>query len=87
MTIIDFYKKLSSLLTDTREKFISQEEAETKLNNLLEEANANSLGVHINKNVLDPIFLMRFDDERSFRQDDDYDYNDSDFSFNGDSSF
>jgi hypothetical protein len=89
MTIIDFYKKLSTLLTDTREKFLSQEQAETKLDLLLEEANKNGLDVQVSKNVLDPIFLMRLDDERSFRQEDDdyYDYNDSDFSLGGDSSF
>lgn len=71
MTIVDFYKKLSRLLTDTREKFLSQSGAEKQLQQLLEEAQNNGLQVKINKNILDPIVLMRLDDEKSFSEEDD----------------
>jgi len=38
MTIIDFYKKLSKILTDCRENFTSRKEAQTRLDFILEEA-------------------------------------------------
>jgi len=81
MTIIDFYKQLSTLLTDTREKFLSQSQAEKKLEKLIEQAQASKLNVSISKDILDPVRLMRLDDEKSFREeDDDYDL-DSSFDF------
>jgi hypothetical protein len=85
MTIIDFYKKLSRILTDTREEFLSQNEGKKKLQKLLEEAENNNLQVKINPDILDPVNLMRLDDENSFRPED-TDYDD-DYSFGSDSSF
>jgi len=86
MTIIDFYKDLSKLLTDRRQNFITKSQAEKKLEDLLELANKNKLDIKVNLNILDPFNLMRLDDEKSFKEDDDYD--DSDFSsYNDDSSF
>ena len=85
MTIIDFYKKLSKILTDTREEFLSRAEGESKLEKLLEEAETHGLQIKINPQILDPINLMRLDDENSFRaEDDDYD---DEYSFGSDSSF
>ena len=77
MTILDFYKNLSKILTDTREGFLSQKQGQTKLNLLLEEAKSSNLQVNINPQILDPINLMRLDDEKSFTSNDD----DDDFSY------
>jgi hypothetical protein len=87
MTIIDFYKKLSKILTDCRENFTSRKEAQKRLDFILEEAKKNKLDVNINPEILDPINLMRLDDEKSFREESDDDYGfDSDFSY-GNSSY
>ena len=87
MTILDFYKQLSKILTDTREHFISQDDGERKLDKLLDEANKHGIDVKISKEILDPINLMRLDDENSFKPEEDDDYG-SDFSFGrGDSSY
>ena len=74
MTIIEFYKSLSVLLTDTRENFLSQNQAKKKLDGLLEKAKDSGLQVNISENILDPINLMRLDDENSFREDLEDDY-------------
>ena len=82
MTIIDFYKKLSQILTDCRENFTSRKEAQKRLDSILEEAKKNKLDVNINPEILDPINLMRLDDEKSLTESSDYDYGyDSDFSY------
>ena len=83
MTIIDFYKSLSKLLTDTREDFITKSQAEKKLEELLQDATKNKLDVKIDPNILDSTNLMRLDDEKSFRsEDDDYGFeSDSDSSY------
>jgi hypothetical protein len=83
MTIIDFYKSLSKLLTDTRENFITKSQAEKRLEELLEDAIKNKLDVKIDPNILDSTNLMRLDDEKSFRsEDDDYGFeSDSDSSY------
>jgi hypothetical protein len=82
MTIIDFYKKLSQILTDCREDFISRKEAQKRLDSILEEAKKSNLDVNINTEILDPINLMRLDDEKSFTESSDDDYGfDSDFSY------
>jgi len=82
MTIIEFYKSLSVLLTDTRENFLSQNQAKKKLNGLLEKAKDSGLQVNISENILEPINLMRLDDENSFREDSEDDYGlDSSYEF------
>ena len=86
MTIIDFYKKLSNLLTDTRENFLTKSQAEKRLEELLEDAIKNKLDVKINPNILDSTNLMRLDDEKSFAQEDDDLYSDDDFSYGDGSS-
>ena len=87
MTIINFYKQLSKLLTDTREDFITKSQAEKKLEELLQDAIKNKLDVKIDPNILDSTNLMRLDDEKSFRsEDDDYGF-DSDFSYGDGSSY
>ena len=82
MTIIDFYKKLSKLLTDARENFISHNQAKQRLQQLIETSQDYGLDVNINSEILGPIFLMRLDDEESFteRDDEDEDY-ETDYGF------
>lgn len=70
MTVIDFYKQLSKLLTDARERFLSKEEAQKKLETLLEKAQESNLDVKVSPNILDETFLMKLDDERSFTEPD-----------------
>jgi hypothetical protein len=87
MTIIDFYKKLSKILTDTREEFLSRSDAQRKLDWLMDEAQKNDLKVKISNEILDPVFLMRLDDENSFRSPEEDDYSDVDYSYGDDGSF
>ena len=82
MTIIDFYKSLSTLLTDSRENFLSKSQSEKKLEDLLEEAKKNKLDVNIDPKILDQVNLMRLDDENSYRPEDN-----DDFSSDDDSSY
>ena len=56
MTIIDFYKKLSKILTDTREEFLSRAEGESKLEKLLEESETHGLQIKIKRQRL--LFLF-----------------------------
>jgi hypothetical protein len=81
MTIIEFYKELSRLLTDTREDFISQNQAKKKLEDLLDRAKKSNLDVKISEEILDPVYLMRLDDEKSFTTDEE------DFSYDEGSSY
>lgn len=82
MTIVDFYKNLSKLLTDARENFLTKKQAEEKLENLLEEARKNKLDVDIDPKILDQVNLTRLDDENSYRPEDN-----DDFSSDDDSSY
>jgi hypothetical protein len=70
MTIIDFYKELSRILERTRERLLSREEAEEKLNNLLQKAEEYDLHINISQNILDESTLIKLDDERSFTEPD-----------------
>lgn len=86
MTITEFYKSLSVILTDTREEFLSYSQGKKKLNELLEKAESAGLQVKISENILDPVNLMRLDDENSFRSEDGNDWDSGDWSY-GNSSF
>lgn len=84
MTIIDFYKNLSRILTDCRERFTSKEEASNKLKLLLEEAKESKLEVEISDSILEERNLILLDDENSFTEpdfqnDDSSDYDSSDY--------
>lgn len=79
MTIIEFYKKLSKLLTDARENFLSSEDAKSKLETLLIEAEKSNLSVSVSPDILNTINLMRLDDEKSFLDENDDISFDSDF--------
>ncbi len=80
MTIVDFYKELSKILTDCREGFILRDFAEKKLTDLLEQASKSKLDVNVSESIFDPINLMRLDDEKSFNSDDE------EFGYDGDNS-
>ena len=86
MTIIEFYKSLSKILTDTREEFLSQNQGKKRLDELLEKAKESGLQVNVSESILDPVNLMRLDDENSFRSEDN-DHDGGDWSFGYDSSF
>ena len=85
MTIIEFYKKLSNLLKDAREKNISTRDAKETLEELLGEANLHNLQVDISTEILEESNLVKLDDERSFREEDEdfygYDSDGSDISY------
>ena len=85
MTIIEFYKKLSNLLKDAREKNIPSRDAKETLEDLLREANLHNLQVDVSLEILEESNLMKLDDERSFREEDEdyygYDSDGSDISY------
>jgi hypothetical protein len=85
MKIIEFYKKLSNLLKDAREKNISKSDAKETLEDLLEEAKLHNLQVDVSLEILEETNLIKLDDERSFREEDQdyygYDSDDSDISY------
>lgn len=85
MTIVDFYKKLSKILEQTRELILEQTQALYELNELLKEAEKSGLDININESILDLNNLKNFDDERSFDEQDIYDSNsyDSDNDYDG----
>jgi hypothetical protein len=64
MTTIQFYKKVSKLITDTRDQFLTLEEAEEKLDSLMELAKIHNIGVHFDKSILQWENLYKFDDEQ-----------------------
>ena len=64
----------SSEYNNVIQTYLSQNQAKKKLEQLLEKAKESGLQVNVSENILDPINLMRLDDENSFRpEDDDYD--------------
>jgi hypothetical protein len=65
------------------ENFLTKSQAEKRLEELLEDAKKNKLDIEIDPNILDSTNLMRLDDEKSFRsEDDDYGFEtDSDSSY------
>lgn len=76
MNIIDFYKKLSLLLEEARERKISQKTASNLLNDLLIEAKNNKLDVDVSEDILSMDNLSKLDDERSFAEEE-YSYENS----------
>ena len=70
MTIVDFYKRLSRILEDCRERFKDKAESKELLEKLLQEAKESKLSVNIDPKILDDDTLMKLDDERSFTEPD-----------------
>jgi hypothetical protein len=66
MTIIDFYQELSDMLESARAGRLSKESAVSRLNQMLEEAHKQGIEVEVNPEVFEYNNLVRFDDERSY---------------------
>jgi hypothetical protein len=72
MTIVNFYKNLSRILEDCREKFKTKEESQELLDKLLEQAKDSNLDVNIDPDILSDTNLMKLDDERSYTESEPY---------------
>lgn len=66
MTIIDFYQELSDMLESARAGRLSKESAVSRLNQMLEEAHKQGIEVEVSPEVFEYNNLVRFDDERSY---------------------
>lgn len=66
MTIIDFYQELSDMLESARSGRLSKESAVSRLNQMLEEAHKQDIEVEVSPEVFEYNNLLRFDDERSY---------------------
>lgn len=66
MTIINFYQELSDMLESARAGRISKESAVSRLNQMLEEAHKQGIEVEVSPEVFEYNNLVRFDDERSY---------------------
>jgi hypothetical protein len=75
MTIIDFYQELSDMLEKARAGKLSKESAVSRLNQMLEEAHKQEIEVEVSPDVFDYNNLLRFDDERSYVEEE-YSYED-----------
>jgi hypothetical protein len=85
MTIVDFYKELSKVLTRKREYLLTKDEAKKKILSLLEKAEESNLEIKIDiDHILDDSNILLLDDERSFEyrdEDDSSSYEDYDSSY------
>ena len=72
MNIVDFYKELSLILEEARERTISKSKASERFDALIKAASDNKLDVQVSKDILDDGTLNRLDDEKSFSEPDDY---------------
>jgi hypothetical protein len=85
MTIVDFYKELSRVLTRKREYLLTKDEAKKKILSLLEKAEESNLEIKIDiDHILDDSNILLLDDERSFEyrdEDDSSSYEDYDSSY------
>ena len=85
MTIVDFYKELSKVLTRKREYLLTKDEAKKKILSLLEKAEESNLEIKIDIDyILDDSNILLLDDERSFEyrdEDDSSSYEDYDSSY------
>lgn len=66
MTIIDFYQELSDMLESARSGRLSKESAVSRLNQMIEEAHKQGIEVEVSPEVFEYNNLVRFDDERSY---------------------
>lgn len=66
MTIIDFYQELSDMLESARAGRLSKESAVSRLNQMIEEAHKQGIEVEVSPEVFEYNNLVRFDDERSY---------------------
>ncbi len=76
MTIVDFYKELSLILEQSRERTITKKKAYSRLDALIKTAFDNKLDVEVSKDILNDETLYKLDDEKSFSEPE-YSYEDS----------
>lgn len=68
MNIVDFYKELSIILEEARERTISKSKASERLDSLIKKASDNKLDVQVSKDILNDGTLDKLDDEKSFSE-------------------
>jgi len=68
MNVVDFYKKLSLILEQYRDLSITYSSALFQLNELLNEAEKNSLRVNISENILRDNMISKYDEEISYEE-------------------
>lgn len=66
MKIIDFYQELSDMLEQARDSSISKSNAQERLNQMIEELKQEGIEVDISPEIFDFQNLVKFDDERSY---------------------
>lgn len=69
MTIIDFYQELSDMLESARSYNLSKENALARLEQMTAELKEAGIEVNISREIFDYNNLLRFDDERSYTED------------------
>lgn len=84
MTIIDFYQELSDMLESARSNNISKEDALSRLDQMTKELNEQGIEVDIDRDIFDFNNLVRFDDERSYAEEE-YSYEEDEIEY--DSSY
>ncbi len=62
MTTIKFYKKLSNLITDAREQFLTLEEARDKFEDLKSIAKKNNITLIVDESIFEWHNLTKLDD-------------------------
>lgn len=77
MTIIDFYQELSIMLEEARAGKLSETKGLEKLDKMLLKAKEAGLEVNISRDIFKFNNLVRFDDERSYVEEE-YSYNEDD---------
>lgn len=77
MTIIDFYQELSMMLEEARAGRLSETKGLEQLDKMLLKAKESGLEVNISRDIFKFNNLVRFDDERSYVEEE-YSYNEDD---------
>lgn len=86
MTIIDFYQELSDMLEQARSNRLSKEDALNRLDQMTQEMHKQGIQVDISRDIFDFNNLVKFDDERSYVEEE-YSYEDDSEGYDIDSSY
>jgi len=77
MTIVDFYQELSNMLEQARSYRLSKEDALNRLDQMTQEIHNQGIQVDISRDIFDFNNLVKFDDERSYVEEE-YSYDEDD---------
>jgi hypothetical protein len=77
MTIVDFYQELSNMLEQARSYRLSKEDALNRLDQMTQEIQNQGIQVDISRDIFDFNNLVKFDDERSYVEEE-YSYDEDD---------